>query len=859
MRVFLTLLLLCSLLRAQERTIDHRYAPEGAFAAICLPEDWQKTVVTDWGELGYDFGPGPYARPLTRVGIGLKDDSLHVVRQYFDDPRIPVATTEFESGQGAVLTRAFALVRERETPERPSSTAHLVRRLGGLTGTFEWASPPPGTHSAFRNVAWGVNRPIRYRVSVPPGSSWKVALGLCEPYKPRAGMRIFELKVEGAPTLTVDPLQEVARGHALVRLLNARDANADGMLELEVHASIESPDPNVTLSAFWLFPPETTVSEEAIISGEASHLATVAYDCGPEERFYVSAPRIDGLAASFPGASATPLVVITTRRSLEFNPQTGIVAFHGEPHLVTHPSARAMLETESGYVLELPAGTRELEVAVLHGPDTEGGMRTLEPFDRELLKARWYWQHAASVPRATISIPDSALQYVLEASIRNLYQIREVVDGVAQFQPGPSVYRGLWVHDAVWHNDAALVLGDTVAVRENLEGILSTQQDDGRIRVMDPYPMNKETGTFLFSAVQYALSSGDTVWLRRVWPRLMRAVAWIQEARSATLREPGTSFAGLLPPSFADGGLSGVNAEYGGVYASLIGLAAMARGAQMLGHADDRQKVERLFREMYGSFREAAGRDARRDSFGNLYLPMMVGDTSTIRPPQQAQWGLCEALFLGRFLDRDDSLVTGTLAMLESEKEQGLPLNTGWLQNGIWPFIAGFVGMAHLWQGDYETATELLYAYANHSSPLGTWVEEQLPERLGTRTTGDGSNASASSLYISLVRRLLLQERGDTLEILAGIPHEWIRPGSGITVRNVLTECGPVSFALHCTPGGEQLTLHLDPVGTAGAAGGVLVSFRALKEAGFRLVGEDSTPESFGAGWGRELTLTFTR
>jgi hypothetical protein len=858
MRALLALLLLCTSLRAQERTVDHRYAPEGAFAAICFPEDWQKTVVTDRGELGYDFGPGPYARPLTKVGIGLMGDSLRVARQYFDDPRIPVATTEFEGAQGLVLTRAFALVRERETPERPSSTAHLVRRLGGLTGTFDWASPPPGTDSAFRNVAWGVNRPIRYRVSVPPGSSWNVALGLCEPYKPREGMRILELHVEGAPPLTVDPLHEVERGHALVRFLSARDANGDGALELEAHASIESPDPNVTLSAFWLFPPATAVTEEAIISGEASRLATIAYDCGPEERFYVSAPRIDGLAASFPGPSVTPLVVITTRRRLEFDPQTGIIAYHGEPHLVTHPSALAMVATESGYVLELPTGTRELEVAVLHGPDTEGGIRSLEPFDQELLKARWYWQHSPSVPRATISIPDSALQYVLEANIRNLYQIREVVDSVAQFQPGPSVYRGLWVHDAVWHDDAALVLGDTAAVRENLEGILSTQQDDGRIRVMDPYPMNKETGTFLFSAVQYALSSGDTVWLRRVWPRLMHAVAWIQEARLATLRGPATPFAGLLPPSFADGGLSGVNAEYGGVYASLIGLAAMARGAQKLGQGDDRQAVERLFHELYGSFREAARRDARRDSFGNLYLPMMVGDTSSSRPPQQAQWGLCEAVFLGRFLHRDDSLVTGTLAMLESAKEQGLPLNTGWLQNGIWPFIAGFVGMAHLWQGDYEAATDLLYAYANHSSPLGTWVEEQLPQRLGTRTTGDGSNASASSLYISLVRRLLLQERGDTLEILAGIPHEWIRPGSGITVRNVLSECGPVSFSLHCTPGGEALTLHIDPAGNPGMAGGILVSFRALKEAGFRLVGGVPTPDSFRAGRGRELTLTFT-
>ncbi|MGB2959342.1 MAG: hypothetical protein WBD30_10685, partial [Bacteroidota bacterium] len=52
---------------SQERYVDFRYAPFGGFAAICFPDDWQKSVVTDQGSLGYDFGPGPYALPLTRI------------------------------------------------------------------------------------------------------------------------------------------------------------------------------------------------------------------------------------------------------------------------------------------------------------------------------------------------------------------------------------------------------------------------------------------------------------------------------------------------------------------------------------------------------------------------------------------------------------------------------------------------------------------------------------------------------------------------------------------------------------------------------------------------------------------------
>ena len=56
---------------SQDRVVDFRYAPFGGFAAICFPDDWLKTVVMDDGSLGYDFGPGPYARPLTRISIGI--------------------------------------------------------------------------------------------------------------------------------------------------------------------------------------------------------------------------------------------------------------------------------------------------------------------------------------------------------------------------------------------------------------------------------------------------------------------------------------------------------------------------------------------------------------------------------------------------------------------------------------------------------------------------------------------------------------------------------------------------------------------------------------------------------------------
>ena len=229
-----SLLLLFCAAEGQHRTIDFRYSPQASFTAICLPDDWQKTVVTNSGALGYDFGPGPYAKPLTEVSVGVQGTTLHVERQYLRNSRIPVVTTELSGNGVAVRQQALAIVPDtfpRRPPARPS---HHVKRIGGLTGCIGWASPPENTDPAFRNVAWGTNRPIRYVVIITPGSKKKVALGICESYRTRPAMRALELRVEGAASLIFDQLLEGAQNRPRVVLFNARDTNKDGNLSIDI-------------------------------------------------------------------------------------------------------------------------------------------------------------------------------------------------------------------------------------------------------------------------------------------------------------------------------------------------------------------------------------------------------------------------------------------------------------------------------------------------------------------------------------------------------------------------------------------------------------------------------------------------
>jgi hypothetical protein len=233
---------------------------------------------------------------------------------------------------------------------------------------------------------------------------------------------------------------------------------------------------------------------------------------------------------------------------------------------------------------------------------------------------------------------------------------------------------------------------------------------------------------------------------------------------------------------------------------------------------------------------------------------MKVADTSKTTPPQQANWGIIEAQGFGQLFALDDALVVGTLKMLQSEKPEGLPINTGWLKDGLWPFFGSLQAIAHIQQRGYPEAADLLYAIANHASPLGTWVEEQLPKGAGARTTGDQSNASASALFIKLVRRMIVLERGNSLELLAGVPDQWLKPGARIELNDVPTLFGRLTFRLHISPDGKWCRLHLDPVGNPKAEGAPVLFLGALKRLGYRSVGETLT-----LSWGRKVELNFTR
>jgi hypothetical protein len=114
-------------------------------------------------------------------------------------------------------------------------------------------------------------------------------------------------------------------------------------------------------------------------------------------------------------------------------------------------------------------------------------------------------------------------------------------------------------------------------------------------------------------------------------------------------------------------------------------------------------------------------------------------------------------------------------------------------------------------------------------------------------------------LFIKLVRRLLVIERDDNLELLAGVPDAWLKPGAEIGLNDVPTLFGRLTFNLTISPDGKLARLHLRPIGNRGAAGGPVLFLGALKRNGYRVVGDVPLPDEQKYDWGQEVQLTFKK
>lgn len=415
------------------------------------------------------------------------------------------------------------------------------------------------------------------------------------------------------------------------------------------------------------------------------------------------------------------------------------------------------------------------------------------------------WWEKITLPYNKIVVPDAEIQNLLDASIRNIYQVAERENNLVVLKSGPSVNRKFAVDDAPFIVDALTMLSEDIYARQAMDYLLGLQKPDGSFAQQDKDW--KQTGMVLWAISNYARLTGDKQWLETAWPKLEKGFGFLMELQKSTLSNTKLPYSGLIPPG-ADGDSQGI--DFVNNYWALAGLNSAITAARWGSRNAQAIKWQSMYDDYYKAFLEATTKYMKKDAFGNSYLPAKA---SAEKKPvtQKMQWTFLNALYPGKIFDLQHPIVTGNMKMLEKTVQEGLLINTGMANNTV--VLQAAVDYAHAlqWTGKPQDALEVMYALANHAAPNYAWFEQQSPQTIAEKTyLGDMPNSRVSADFIRLVRHLMVMERSNELHLFEGVPTTWTKPGMEIKLDNVLTEFGLLKFYIKFSTDGTSATLDMN-------------------------------------------------
>jgi hypothetical protein len=439
---------------------------------------------------------------------------------------------------------------------------------------------------------------------------------------------------------------------------------------------------------------------------------------------------------------------------------------------------------EAGYTLYLPHGeaapNQPLRYFVRFPQENQSvdllGEMMQQP-DGLIAEARDFWKQWKPFGSVACSYPGKHGEFLI-ACARNIQQAREMKDSRLVFEVGPTMYRNLWIVDGNFLLEAARYLGYDKEADEGLLSEWAKQLPSGQIVAGGGGEHWKDTAIAIFTLVRQCELKQSWQTFKDLEPNVRHAIDFLARLRSpARSGDSSNGRYGLLAPGFADGGIGGVRSEFTNTVWTLAGLKAAIGAADRLGM--DFKAAGSFYEELRASFLRAAKTEMVWHPAGFAYLPMLAHDDPEwenpdpwLRPrPQTAQWALSHAIFPGLVFEKDDPIVRGHIALLQSSTQEDVPAETGWLwHESIWNYNASFAAHVYLWAGLEDWADRTFRGFLNHASPLYCWREEQpLQQALVGQDWGDMPHNWASAECVRYLRHMLVLEDGQCLRLLQGV------------------------------------------------------------------------------------------
>jgi len=427
---------------------------------------------------------------------------------------------------------------------------------------------------------------------------------------------------------------------------------------------------------------------------------------------------------------------------------------------------------------------RRVTIAVpLHGKShASDGMRTAAMQD---------WD--AKLSRVAIDLPASARQIVDSVRASAAYILIHR-DGAA-LQPGSRSYERSWIRDGSLISDALLRLSMPEVVREYINWYVGFQYPDGKVpccvdsRGADPVPENDSHGELIYLIAEYYRHTQDRELASRVWPHVVTAVNYIDKLRHT---QTSSEFFGLLPESISHEGYSAKpEHSFWDDFFAAKGLADATFLAHELGFTHEAKTFTKIRDEFERDLLAAIDRAMAAHKIDYIPGSVELGDydptSTTIAIAPGGQLGKLPARAVAATFDRYFAEAHARAMGAQWESYTPYELRT----------VSTFIRL-----GQPQRAHELLEFFLSGQRPpeWREWAEVVWRDPKTPKFIGDMPHGWVASDYLRSVLDMFVYDRDDGAVVIgAGVLPEWVTQAPGVSVRNLSTHQGVVSFTMRGT------------------------------------------------------------
>jgi hypothetical protein len=480
----------------------------------------------------------------------------------------------------------------------------------------------------------------------------------------------------------------------------------------------------------------------------------------------------------------------------ELERATGLAVYQsGRVFSVSKLNGRALSQEEVAISLA-PGQAAVLEIYLPHRPVSRERASALGrvSFEERLAGCRSYWKQKLA-EAGVVRVPESRIQEMVRAGLLHL--------DVSTYgrEPGGTLTPTIGVYSSIGSESSPIVqfmdaMGWHDTARRALTYFLDKQHDDGFIQNFGGYML--ETGAALWSMGEHYRYTHDDAWVREIAPKLVKSCEFLRRWRERNLREDlrGKGY-GMLEGKTADPEDPFRSFMLNGyAYLGLSRVAEMLRSSNPAEAEKWSKEAEGLKQDIRTALFEVMGRSP--------VIPLGDGTWVPTAPPWVEYRGPLSLYadggkwFTHGSMVSRDSLLGPIYLIFQEVLDPNEPASTFLLsfhsdlmtmRNTAFsqPYYSRHP-MSHLRRGEVKPFLEAYYNTVAGLADRETYTFWEHYFHASPHKTHE------EGWFLMDTRWMLYMERGDTLNLLPGIPRRWLENGKEIELSKVATYFGPLSL-----------------------------------------------------------------